>query len=472
MSVLARQVSEARTVAEKRLHATVAGAARRADPALPGDLVATLTTPVGSRFSELERLRRPPTRTTGTAFARALERVDEIGAYWLGRLRLSQIPPNRMAALARYALGSKAPLLERAAEPKRTAMLTAVMRHLETKAIDEALDLFQVLMATRLLNTAKRKTEKERLSTLPQLEKASRVLARAAKVLLQELELELVEEQETDLDVAALWAAVEEVAPRAAVMSAAATVVTLVPEDENSAEVAMRAALANRHATVRPFLALLGESKALDAASAGKRVLAGVRGLPALARRKVGVKPLLPREVDDKLVPLAWRKAVYANPDLPQGAVDRDAYVVCVLEQLHRALNNRDMFAAPSHRWSNPRAWLLDGPDLDAVEEDVLAALSLDMPVTEHLAELVRGLDAGWKQLATRPEEAGPAAKVSMEVQDDGRVKLNVDKLGALGEPKSLPGYEALTRARLVHVDQYYLRADTIAAANAALIAA
>ncbi|MFH7340594.1 Tn3 family transposase (plasmid) [Streptomyces sp. KHY 26] len=253
-----------------------------------------------------------------------------------------------------------------------------------------------------------------------------------------------------------------------------------------------------------------------------------------------GVKPLLPREVDDKLVPPAWRKAVYANPDLPQGPVDRDAYVVCVLEQLHRALNNRDVFTSPSHRWSNPRARLLDGPDWDAVEEDVLAALSLDMPVTEHLAELMRGLDAGWKQLATRLEEAGPAARVSIEVQDDGRVKLNVDKLGALGEPKSLtwlrrrvermlpkidlpdllfevnawtgfldafvhlgdgttrmkdlstsvvallvsearniglapvvnPGYEALTRARLVHVDQYYLRADTIAAANARLIAA
>ena len=34
------------------------------------------------------------------------------------------------------------------------------------------------------------------------------------------------------------------------------------------------------------------------------------------------------------------------------------------------------------------------------------------------------------------------------------------------------PGYEALTRARLVHVDQYYLCADTIAVANTALIAA
>lgn len=34
------------------------------------------------------------------------------------------------------------------------------------------------------------------------------------------------------------------------------------------------------------------------------------------------------------------------------------------------------------------------------------------------------------------------------------------------------PAHEALTRARLVHVDQFYLRADTIATANAALITA
>ncbi|UOT04363.1 hypothetical protein MPY17_00860 [Rhodococcus opacus] len=98
-------------------------------------LDATLEVPEGARFSELERLRRPPMRTTGTAFARSLERVDEIGAFGLGRVRLSQVPPNRLAALARYGLGSKAASLERAEEPKRTAMLTAVMRHLEAKVI-------------------------------------------------------------------------------------------------------------------------------------------------------------------------------------------------------------------------------------------------------------------------------------------------------------------------------------------------
>ncbi len=290
VSVLARQVAEVRMAAEKRLHITVAKAARRADPALPGDLVATLKTPEGKRYSYLETLRRPPTRTTGTAMKAALQRVDEIAAFQLGRVKLNKVPPNRLAALARYGLGTKAPKLERTSEPKRKAMLTAVMRHLEAKAIDDALDLFELLMATRLINRAKLATDKERLSTLPQLERAARITARVSKVFIEELEL------------------LEEIAPRAELSSAAATVVSLVPEDDDSAESAMRSALALRYNTVRPFLSLLGESSMLGAATGGRRVLTGVQRLPALARRRVSEKPLLPREIDDKLVPPAWRR--------------------------------------------------------------------------------------------------------------------------------------------------------------------
>jgi DNA invertase Pin-like site-specific DNA recombinase len=173
----------------------------------------------------------------------------------------------------------------------------------------------------------------------------------------------------------------------------------LVPEDVGSAETALRKALAGRYNTVRPFLTLLGESPALAAAQGGKRILAAVRKLPALAARKPSRRPLLPRDIDGDLVPRAWRPAVFANSALPEGRVDRDAYVVCVLELLHRALTRRDVFAAPSNRWSDPRARLLDGPRWDAVRDDVLAGLSLDMPVTEHLRELTQGL-------GTDPERA------------------------------------------------------------------
>ncbi|WP_439650355.1 hypothetical protein [Microtetraspora malaysiensis] len=120
---------------------------------------------------------------------------------------------------------------------------------------------------------------------LPQLEKAARILAKASKILTEELDL--VAEAGTDLDVGALWAAVEEAMPRTAVAGAVATVESLVPEDDGSAEAAMREKLALRYNTVRLFLSLLGESDALGAAPAGRRVLTAVRRLPALSRRRV-----------------------------------------------------------------------------------------------------------------------------------------------------------------------------------------
>nr|WSU78229.1 hypothetical protein OG499_37125 [Streptomyces anulatus] len=452
VSVLARQVSEVRAVAEKRLHATVARAAHRADPVLPGELVRLLEVPDGARVSELERLRRPPTRTTGTAMARALDRVNEISAFQLGRVNLARVPVNRLTTLARYGLASKAQTLERSAEPRRTTLLTAVVRSLEAAAIDDALDLFALRMATRLISPARRASDRERLVMLPHLEKASRTVAKAARVLIGQLEL--TEETGCDLDAAALWRALEEATSRAAVNNAVRVVEQLVPEDDGSAEIALRQQLTGRYNTVRPFLALLGDSDALGAAQGGRRVLKAVRRLPVLARRKVAQRPLLPKEIDAELVPPAWKKAVYSNTALPEGAVDRDAYVVCVLEQLHRALTRRDVFASPSNRWSDPRARLLDGPRWEAVREDVLAGLSLTEPVDEHLDGLTRGLDAAWRQMAARLEEAGPAAKVEIVVPPDGgRARLSVDKLGALGESASLTWLRKTTLAMLPRID-------------------
>lgn len=81
------------------------------------------------------------------------------------------------------------------------------------------------------------------------------------------------------------------------------------------------------------------ESSALHAAPGGERVLAAVRRLPELARRRVGQKPLAANGIDSELVTPAWKRVVFANTNLPSGAVDRDAYVVCVLEGLHQSLD-------------------------------------------------------------------------------------------------------------------------------------
>jgi hypothetical protein len=144
---------------------------------------------------------------------------------------------------------------------------------------------------------------------------------------------------------------------------------------------------------------------------------------------------------------------VYASTELPAGAVDRDAYVVCVLEALHRALGRREVYARPSHRWADPRALLPGGQRWEAVREDVLAGLSLTDPAPAHLARQLITLDAAWKQTAARLGEAGDDARARVVPGPNGRARLVAGHLDALGEPGSLVWLRATAQTMMPRVD-------------------
>jgi hypothetical protein len=441
ITVLTRLVNTVRPAAAERMHAVLAAAAVEADPMLPGRLRGSLEVPPGARFSELEQWRRTPTRVSGPGLVRALDRAGDLAGLGARAVDCSAVPPNRMASLARHGLASKAAALAGLAEPRRTATLLAMARHLDAAASDDALDLFALLMATRLISPARAASNAERLSWLPRLERASRTLARVNRELVVTL-LDAAAEIAVRLDVAAAWAEVEKVASREQVAGAVAVVEELVPDDDGSADVAMRSALADRYRTVRPFLAMLGESSALAAAS-GAAVLAAVRTLPVLAARKVKARPLQPGEIDTALVPPVWHRAVYGNPQLPAGAVDRDAYVVCVLEQLHKALRVRDVFAVPSHRWGDPRAQLLSGQSWEAVRPQVLDGVGLAGPVEAHLGGLTGELDAAWRQMADpagRGRGRGRRAGGPRRRWPDAAVGRAAGGLGRAGQPGDAAG--------------------------------
>jgi hypothetical protein len=219
---------------------------------------------------------------------------------------------------------------------------------------------------------------------------------------------------------------------------------------------------------VRPFVELLAEALPLDATLAGLLLLREVRRLPELLRRRVSQKPLDPVEVEAKLVPLMWRSAVFANRRLPQGAVDRDAYVLCLLDQLRAALRRRDVFAHPSLRWSDPRAHLLDGADWLAVRNEVLAGLGLGEPVEAHLAEYAAALDAAWRLRAQRIDEAGPDASMRIVPGGGGRMLPRVDLPELLMEVYSWTG----CFDEYVHVGDLSTRIEDLPVTVAALLVA
>jgi hypothetical protein len=64
------------------------------------------------------------------------------------------------------------------------------------------------------------------------------------------------------------------------------------------------------------------------------------------------------RLIDPGVVPGPWRRLVFGHPEHEGGAVSRQAYAFCVLEQFWRHLKRREIWAGASTRWLSPQAQL------------------------------------------------------------------------------------------------------------------
>ena len=85
-------------------------------------------------------------------------------------------------------------------------------------------------------------------------------------------------------------------------------------------------------------------------------VLAAVHHLQGL----VGRRRVLADELDQTLVTGSWRRLVLQTPSCPSGSLIIERTCL-VLEQLHRGLRGREIYAVGADRWGDPRARLLDG---------------------------------------------------------------------------------------------------------------
>ena len=520
VTTLARMVAAVRQEENDRLHAALY-------EAVPYDLrtemARLLEVPEKKRVSELERLRLGPMRVSGKAMQLALDRAREVRGLGAGAVDAGRVPAARMTGLARYGLTSKAPTLKRLEVTRQTATLLATVRHLETATVDDALDLLHALMATRLLAKAERMGNDAKLKALPQLRKAAKKVAAAVDVLMTTPPATDTGELVSVVDA---WSAIEQVVPREQLADALATIAAVVPDTDGDDDAEWRAELIARYGTVRGFIRLLVEVIDFGAVEAGAPVVKALKQLPGLiGRKKVGAE-----EVSTELVTGSWRRLVFANPNLPHGVVDKAAYSFCVLEHLHRSLRRRDVFAKDGDRWGDPRAKLLAGEKWAAAEPKVLTALGLESEPAGHLAELASALHAAYVQVAaglpgnTALEVVGGKLKLAklgkaeepklmppfrqlvngmLPKVDFPELLLEVAELTGMADafthisgadsgmegfttslcavllseacnvgmtPVIKPDVPALTRGRLVQVDQGYFRAENISAANGLFI--
>ena len=226
----------------------------------------------------------------------------------------------------------------------------------------------------------------------------------------------------------------------------------------------------------------------------------------------------------------AWERVVIGA----EGGVDRRLYTFCVLERLQDGLKRRDLFVSASRRWGDPYAKLLQGPTWEKVRSRVCRTLGRSPTSASELEGLGKQLDEAYRRAAKNLptnsavtiERVGrrdvltltpldkldePASlvdlrrdvtarlprvdltEVLLEVlawtnfaaefrhvsEGDARVgDLDLSLCAVLLaeacniglEPLVRPDIPALTRGRLSWVQQNYIRAETIAKANARLV--
>lgn len=440
-TTLTRLVAAERDAATTRLWTAMAGLLTvEQTRALEGLLVV----PDGGRSSVLEELRTGPRTVSGRGMVAALHRISELSGLGVGGLDLGAVPVRRVVELSRYGMAAKAPALARHDDPRRAATLLATARRLQARAVDDALDLFEVLMSTELLARAERESGKDKLRRYPRISRDAGRLAAAVGVLLEASEWGVP----VSLDV--VWDAIENVVSRSELRAAVEHVAEVLPPPDADPDGEWRERLLARYPAVRGFVPMLCRVIEFDATAEAAPVLAALQALPDLLETRASVRVptgfLDARRVEVDLVPAGWWRRLVFPTGRPEGTVDRAGYVFWVLEQFHRHLTRRNIFAANSTRWAHPRAQLLSGRDWQAAKGPALNALQLPENPAPLLTAEAGELDEAWRLTAAAITEQG-------EIAVDGDGRLHAAKLDAVPDPPSLTDLRARLEAMLPRVD-------------------
>lgn len=508
VTTLERTVSTVREKASSHMFKQIAKVASPLKTAL---LDGMLLVSQDQRTSEFDRIRTTPTRVSAVSLNYAIDRLALVQSYGLSHLDTSSLPLARVKALARYAMTVKAQTLARMSFEQRTGILFCLLKTLEAEAQDDAIDIFDHLL-NRMLAKAAREGKDERLQTIKEYDRAVKVLLHLAATALSTSEDQEMRE--------ALFSEVS----REELIRAVYTVKDIARDPDNN----YYERLDGSYSEVRRFLPKLLNQLSLQASVGGEHVLRAFEFLKSLERRKVRYITDAPLDVVTKV----WQSLV-CNADQ---TVNRRFYSLCVLERLRDALHRRDIFAVPSERWCNPQAKLLSGEEWKRKQVQVERTLGKSYNPEIELQKLSKELNSAFALANAELEQGDSFRITSAQgretlclsklekLEEPGSLSTLRDLVAELLPEVDLPqlileidkrtgftnefihisetapkakdiktsicavllaeacniglsplvreGEPALTRARLHWVQQNYIRAETLTAANARLVKA
>ncbi|XPJ79128.1 Tn3 family transposase [Klebsiella pneumoniae] len=369
-TTLVRLVSEIRERANQRLWKKLAALPDSWQTARVTEL---LDIPEGQRTSPLEQLKKGPVTVSGPAFTEALERYIRLRNLEFSRLNFTGLPAIQLRNLARYAGMASVKYIARMPQQRKLAVLTAFVKAQETAALDEAVDVLDMLILD-ITRAAKKTGQKKRLRTLKDLDRAALILARACSLLLDE-----------QADDAELRETIFNSIPKSRLAESVSKVNELARPQNNN----FHDEMVEQYGRVKRFLPAVLRDLHFQAAPAGEHTLSAIHYLTELN----GSKKRILDNAPEHIITGPWKRLVYDA----EGRIQRAGYSLCLLERLQDALRRRDIWLENSDRWGNPREKLLQGEEWQAQRVPVCRALGHPTDGHKGVQQLAVQLDETWK---------------------------------------------------------------------------
>lgn len=400
VTTLCRLIAEIREKASKRLWRLLS--------ALPTveqkeKLKTLLKIREGKRFSHLDYYRKSPTTVSSNSFNLAITRYVELKDFGIQSVDFSHIPPIRLKMIARHAGMITAPKIAEMSEQKQIAILVAFVKTFEVVALDDALEVLDQL-TSEIIGTAKRRVQKNRIRTLKDLDKSALALAEVCELILND-------ETNNDKLRDEIFAQIS----KEKLVESINTVNLLVAREGNFHEEMLA-----QYGKVQRFLPTLLNSITFKAAPAGESML---QALNYLKHVEIGRKQILKNPPVD-FITAAWKKQIYDE----NNCITKQAYTLCVLQQLQDSLRRRDIYVSHSERWSDTREKLLQGTAWQANRIQVSRSLGHSLVASEVIKKLTSKLDESYKQVAANFSE-----NTAITIDNSGKNPVltisNLDKL-------------------------------------------
>lgn len=365
-------------------------------------LEALLIVPSGNRFSKLDYLKNSPTNISSSGLTQALLRYQTILAIGIGKLNFGNIPKAKINHLARYVTVSWAPSIARMPHDRKIAVLVAFAFVYEIKALDDALNLLDVLI-TEITAKATRLGKEKRLRTMGDLDKAALNLAEFVEQFIK---------HETNKNLTQL---VYKAVPRQLAIKSAEKVKSIAkPNHDQYYEEQLE-----QYKTVRRFLPMLLNTVNFNASKAGEATLKALKFLTSIEGKRNASFNDAPREIINS----GWRDLVI-NPKSKR--IVREGYTLCAMDNLQANLHSRDVFVDKSHRWCDPRAKLITGLAWEKNKAAVCRSLNLETDFNEAFGKLALMLDDTYQDVIANL----PSNNAVEFIEDSkGKVKLKLARL-------------------------------------------